>query len=64
MSEPVPVLDLVGPSVRQEPRARGLRDGVEVVWSPERGWLCADHTHQPCTHTADLPRPTLPQEIS
>ncbi|KRE38218.1 hypothetical protein ASG73_04445 [Janibacter sp. Soil728] len=64
MSEPVPVLALVGPSVLQEARARGLRGGVEVVWSPERGWLCADHTAQPCIHTEGLPGPGLPQEDS
>lgn len=62
MSTDHPAVELVGPTARQEPRARAVRDGVEVVWSPERGWLCEEHTPQPCIHTEGLTPPRLPQE--
>lgn len=47
------------PSALAEPRAFTDVDGVEVVWSPERGWLCSEvgHAPQPCVHTVDLPQP-------
>lgn len=50
-------VEVIGPSPRHEPRAYGVRGGVRVVWSPERGWLCEDDTAQPCLHTEGLPDP-------
>lgn len=67
--EPIPSADgftatvgVVSPSASEEPRAYGVRGDAEVVWSPERGWLCEIHTAQPCPHTEGLHRPGLPQE--
>lgn len=59
----VSVVEVLSPSALEEPRARGLRGDTLVVWSPERGWLCQEHTVQPCTHTLGLNPPGLPQEI-
>ncbi len=58
----VSVIEVAGPSALEEPRARGDRGELAVVWSPERGWLCEEHTVQPCVHTEGLHPPGLPQE--
>lgn len=42
------------PSVRAQPRIVAAVHGRPVSWTPERGWLCADHHAQPCPHTIDL----------
>lgn len=55
-------VEVVSPSAAEEPRARGDRGGVLVVWSAERGWLCEVDTAQPCPHTEGLTRPGLHQE--
>lgn len=73
--EPVPSADgftstvaVDGPSATEEPRAYGDRGSARVVWSPERGWLCEEHTTGPsgpsCIHTEGLNPPGLPQEIA
>lgn len=54
---------VVSPSALEEPRAYGERGDTAVVWSPERDWLCEEHTAQPCIHTEGLNPPGLPQEI-
>lgn len=68
--EPIPSADgftsevaVVSPSASVEPRAYGDRGGVMVVWSPERGWLCEEHTIQPCEHTEGLNEPGIPDRI-
>lgn len=53
----------VAPSPVVSERAHGTRGATPVVWSPERGWLCAEHTILPCEHTAGLPNPGIREVI-
>lgn len=54
-------VEVDSPSALEEPRARAVVAGVLVVWSPERGWGCEEHTAQPCAHTEGLGSPELPE---
>ena len=49
-------IEALSPSAEAEPRAFTDVDGTKVAWSPERGWLCSEHT-LPCIHTEGLPAP-------
>ena len=42
------------PSALAEPRIVQPMGGATLSWRPERGFVCSEHLHQPCPHTADL----------